>query len=288
MNKVFVTVDLEEWYNLDYLKTYKIAEAEIETIPQIIRFLDLLDRLEIKATFFVLAELAHKNESIIREIHKRGHEISCHGLDHDLLCNKTDDDFCSQITEAKKILDSIIGENKICGYRASCFSMDRKKLDLLASCGYRYDSSYICFTQHPLYGDLDLSGFEKSDDLIYRKNGMYVFEIPTLEIIKMFIPISGGGYLRLFPFCLIKLLIKKYAKKHSNFLIYLHPFELTDIPLPFPKDISLGKRFRASIGRKGNLIKIEKLLLLLRGMGAEFYKINQYCCEQEENQCSPK
>src|SRR5699024_1487944 len=113
-------------------------------------------RLNIKATFFVLAELAYKHADIIRDIHDRGHEIGCHGLDHELLYDKTDDEFKEQVAKGKKILDSVVGENVVEGYRASCFSMDRNKLDILKECGYRYDSSYISFAQHPLYGSLDL------------------------------------------------------------------------------------------------------------------------------------
>lgn len=281
MENVFVTVDLEEWYHLDYLKTYNIDKDGVETVPQILNFLNLLDKLEIKATFFVLAELVDKYRKVIDEISRRGHEIACHGLDHDLLYNKTDDEFRSQVIEAKKILDDVIGGTGIKGFRASCFSMDRGKLDILHQCGYRYDSSYIRFVQHPLYGKLDLTGFDKADDLFYQRNGFCEFEIPTLKLFKFHIPISGGGYLRLFPYCLIKILIKKYTKEHSNFLLYLHPFELTNIRLPIPKSVSLGHRLRASIGRKGNIRKLERVLLLLRKLGAQFYTIDQYCANSQ-------
>ncbi|MGI5912938.1 MAG: DUF3473 domain-containing protein, partial [Syntrophomonadaceae bacterium] len=161
------------------------------------------------------------------------------------------------------------------GYRAACFSMERDKLDLIAKSGYQYDSSYIKFEQHPLYRNLDLTGFEKIDDLIYRRGNFFEYEIPTLKIKNYSLPISGGGYIRLFPFWVLKSLIKMYAKQHHNFLLYLHPFELTEIKLPFPKEVSWRDQLRASIGRKANLKKVRKIILLLKSMGAQFRALDQ-------------
>src|SRR5699024_3460055 len=198
-----------------------------------------------------------------------------HGLDHDLLYNKTNEEFKKQIIEAKKILESIVGEDTVLGYRASCFSMDREKLDILKECGYEYDSSYISFAQHPLYGSLDLSGYEEVDDLIY-KNGSFVeFEIPTYKLGKYNIPISGGGYLRLFPYSIIKYLINNFLKTNKNFVLYLHPFELTDVALLFSKNTNFKDKTRDLIGRKGNLKKLEKILSFLLRNGIEFSTLQE-------------
>jgi polysaccharide deacetylase family protein (PEP-CTERM system associated) len=275
MKTVFLTIDIEEWYHLDYLKKYGLNNNSVETVPKIFDFLDMLDKLNIKATFFVLAELACKYADIIRDIRDRGHEIGCHGLDHELLYNKSDQEFENEVIEAKAIINRILDEDMVKGYRASCFSMDRKKLDILKKCGYTFDSSYIKFAQHPLYGHLDLGGYKKVDDLIYENDGFYEFEIPTIEIGNIYLPISGGGYLRLFPYLLTKLLLNKYSAEHENFLLYIHPFELTNIKLPLSKEISFKDKFRASVGRKRNLEKIEKLLTKLIKDGVEFKTMGQ-------------
>src|SRR5699024_4971761 len=112
--------------------------------------------------------------------------------------------------------------------------------------------------QHPLYRNLDMSGFNKVDDLVYRKGNFFEYEIPTLKLGKYSLPISGGGYLRLFPYWILRFLIKMYSRQKRNFLLYLHPFELTDIKIPFSNEVSWKERFRASIGRKGNLKKLRK------------------------------
>lgn len=273
MNKVFITVDLEEWYELDYLRDFNLKSSPVEMIPKIIDFLDILDSLKIRATFFILANIAEKNADIIREIRSRGHDIGCHGFDHRLLYEKENCQFYHEIIEAKRLLEKI-AMCQIIGYRASCFTMDRAKLELVRKAGFEYDSSKILFSQHPLYRNLDLNGFAIKEDLIYTDNDFTEFEIPTLKLGKYNVPISGGGYLRLFPFWLIKLLIKIYEKQHENFLIYVHPFELTNHKMPLPKGLGLLNHFRASIGRKHNQKKLKKIFEFLHYRGAEFVTLN--------------
>jgi polysaccharide deacetylase family protein (PEP-CTERM system associated) len=273
MKYTYITVDLEEWYDLEYLKEHNVDKS-VEVIPEIINFLDLLDEFQIKATFFVLADNVEKNADIVREIVRRGHAIGCHGFDHDLLYKKDAEQFKNEVAKAKEKIEQVAKCN-VNGYRASCFSMERDKLDITSNIGYHYDSSYIKFDQHPLYRNLDLTGFDKVDDLVYRKDNFFEYEIPTLKIGKYSIPISGGGYLRIFPFWILRILIKKYAKQKDNFLLYLHPFELTKMELPIPKELGRKDHFRMCVGRKGNLNKIRKVILLLKSMDSEFRTLEQ-------------
>lgn len=266
---VYITIDIEEWYHLEYLREYGLKSTGVTVIPQIIDFLDLLDNFNIKATFFVVAEIAEINADILREIADRGHSIGCHGWDHRLLFEKSNDNYYEEIIKAKELIEKII-EMPVQGYRASCFSMDRDKLNLTEKAGYTFDSSRILFEQHPLYRNFDLHGFNKEEDLVYKKGSFIEYEIPTLRIGRFNIPISGGGYLRLLPYWLLKLLLINYKKQHSNIMLYLHPFELTSIDLPLPKNLSIKTKFRVLVGRKHNLRKFEKLILLLRHQGAEF------------------
>ena len=144
------------------------------------------------------------------------------------------------------------------------------KLDATRQLGFAYDSSKIRFAQHPLYRNLDLSGFEQAEDLVYVKDNFTEYEIPTLDIMGYSIPISGGGYLRLFPFWLLRILLGMYARRHENFTIYVHPFELTDVPLPLPKGLGKATAFRCLVGRRGNLKKLRKVIRWLKKRGARF------------------
>ena len=50
-----------------------------ELTPQI---LDLLDELEVKATFFMIGKRVQSHPDIAREVLKRGHEVEAHSLEH--------------------------------------------------------------------------------------------------------------------------------------------------------------------------------------------------------------
>ena len=46
------------------------------------RVLDLLDEFDIRATFFVVADVVEHYPGLVESIVERGHEIGCHGLHH--------------------------------------------------------------------------------------------------------------------------------------------------------------------------------------------------------------
>ncbi|MDO4865033.1 MAG: polysaccharide deacetylase family protein [Clostridia bacterium] len=269
MKNAWLTVDLEEWYHLDYLKHLPCRETGARVIPRIFDFLDMLDEEGVKVTFFCVAEIARENAGILREILRRGHAIGCHGLDHELLTEKSLEQFTEETRRAKDLIEEA-AQRPVTGYRASCFTMERDKLEALRSLGFKYDSSKIRFAQHPLYRNLDLTGFEQVDDLVYAEDDFTEYEIPTLDLARWSLPISGGGYMRLFPFWLLRILLGMYAKRHENFTIYVHPFELTGMPLPLPAQLDAKNRFRCLVGRRGNLKKLRKVIRWLKKHGARF------------------
>lgn len=46
------------------------------------RYLDLLDRLAVPATFFIEGQFAERDPAIVREYVRRGHQLGGHGFDH--------------------------------------------------------------------------------------------------------------------------------------------------------------------------------------------------------------
>jgi peptidoglycan-N-acetylglucosamine deacetylase len=73
------------------------------------RYLDLLDELEVPATFFVIGQYAETRQALVREYLRRGHQVASHGYDHtrfprlstrELLdqCRRTDEAIGGQLT----------------------------------------------------------------------------------------------------------------------------------------------------------------------------------------------
>jgi peptidoglycan/xylan/chitin deacetylase (PgdA/CDA1 family) len=71
--------------------------------------LDTLDRYGAKATFFVLAQRVAENPSILTDIAARGHEIGLHGGDHVSLLTVSRADALSQISAARRSVESALG-----------------------------------------------------------------------------------------------------------------------------------------------------------------------------------
>lgn len=276
----FLTLDLEEWYHLDYFKDDNVSKESV-MLKEIIPFFNMLDKYQIKITVFVLAELIKVHSELIKKISNQGHEIAIHGWDHELLCNKSNKLFKQEIINAKTALENLTKQNVI-GYRAPCFSMDNEKLLILEEIGLIYDSSYIQFNDHPLYGSLTLDSFKKIDDLVYKKNHFYEFELVTLNVFGKLIPISGGGYFRFFPSFIFSLLWQKFLKSHHNYIMYIHPFELTNKKVNL-KGISKTKKLRFSLGRKNNLQNLENHIKKTLKQDFNFTTIRDYITNLEKN-----
>jgi len=274
----FLTLDLEEWYHLEYVNRSKLdSQSNISTIDMLNPFFEMLDKYNIKITVFVLGELVSKHAELIRSISQKGHEIAIHGWNHDLLYKKDTSQFLSEISRAKEVLEGLTGKSVI-GYRAPCFSMSNKKLELLRNIGIKYDSSYIKFSDHPLYGELNLQSYEKISDLIYKESSFLEYEIPTISLFGRRLPISGGGYFRLFPRFLFKLFFRFFLKNHSNFIMYIHPFELSSVEIKL-NNITLLNKFRLNVGRRSNLVKLDNLLNDCIKNGFVFKTMKEFCDE---------
>lgn len=289
MKRFFLSLDLEDWYHLEYFQVYHPSKDQ-SMLNELSPFFELLNRFNIKITVFVLGELIESHQDLIQYIHNQGHEIAIHGWNHNLLTSKTTEEFIREIEKTKETLESFL-QKPVIGYRAPCFSLNNEKLDKLSSIGMVYDSSYIDFSRHPLYGKLTLDQFVKVEDLIYQKDlNFFEFELPTISLFAKSIPISGGGYFRFFPRRVFNMLWKKYQRTHHNFVMYIHPFELTDKKIDL-KGFAAKDIFRFSIGRKNNLKKLEWFIQDALQSGFQFETMEHYIrtlkLERKTNQLVP-
>jgi peptidoglycan/xylan/chitin deacetylase (PgdA/CDA1 family) len=79
-----LTFDVEDWHQLVH-RRLGLADWERagSAFPrQLHAILDLLDELDVKATFFLLGLTTHCYPTLVGEIPKRGHEVACHGNAH--------------------------------------------------------------------------------------------------------------------------------------------------------------------------------------------------------------
>jgi len=225
-----LTVDVEDYFQVSaFAKNVKYKDWDnfkLRVSDNTHKLLDLFDRHNVKATFFVLGWVAEREKALIEEIASRGHEVACHGYSHQLIYNQTPEVFREETIRSKALLEEII-QAPVRGYRAASYSITKKSLwalDILAEAGFEYDSS-IFPVKHDRYGIPDA---EEMPHKLITPNGSRIIEFPlsTAHLYKYRLPIAGGGYFRLYPYKITQLGLKQVNRRGSPFIFYLHPWEI--------------------------------------------------------------
>ena len=271
-----LSMDVEDWYHLDYFSGLT-PDRSSSMLDGLDVYLSLLERHSIRTTFFVVSELAETLGGTLRAMAAAGHEIASHGVAHKRPLKMTVGEFADDLRQSKATLENVV-QQSVEGFRAPCFSMDRPRLEEVRNAGYTYDSSRIDFTGHPLYGSLDVADFDAVSPGHAVQRGFHEFEVSTLPVLGKRLPVSGGGYLRIAPWAVMRPLIQWYVDRNPLYVLYIHPFELSLQPQPTAAaKLSLPQRLRFGLGRAGVARKLDKLVRLLKSDGFSFVTFRDLC-----------
>jgi len=111
----------------------------VEAVP---RILSLLDKAEVRASFFIPAWTAMHYPDTVRAIAAAGHEIGCHGDEHERVSDldpKQEEAILSRSLEA---LTPLAGQRPV-GWRAPAWQLSSSSLDLVAKHGFEYTSNMM-------------------------------------------------------------------------------------------------------------------------------------------------
>ena len=221
----------------------------------VIALLEMLARNKAKATFFVLGWVGERKQEMVRTIRQEGHEIATHGYSHRLLTSLTPGEFEDDLTKSLAVLRSCISD-PVVGFRAPSFTVTKGTLwalDTLAKHGILYDSSVFPVGFHPDYGMPD------SPRRPYKiREGLWELPLSTVEIGSRRLPISGGGYFRIFPYAVTRMGIRRLNKEGLPVVFYLHPWEID----PAQPRVRLPwlKKFRHYCNLDKTISRLERLL----------------------------
>lgn len=73
--------------------------------------LDILDKYNVKATFFVVGKWIDKNEEVVKKIHKNGHEIGNHSYSHTDFNKISEEEIKKELETTSKKIKNITGED---------------------------------------------------------------------------------------------------------------------------------------------------------------------------------
>jgi len=257
--KCIFSIDVEDWYHiLDLPTTPEIAQWD--SLPPRVegnfaKLLAILEEGKAKATCFFLGWIAQKYPHLVREAARQGHEIASHGYKHRLAYEMTSQEFLEDAVRSKKVIEEICGQ-PVWGYRASGFSLTKDTpwfFDRLIEAGYRYDSSL--FPAPRGHGGLANGRYAP-----YRLESADFVEFPASVERVLGRPVCyfGGGYLRLFPYSVIRTMTRRVLRQERPVIFYVHPREI-DLGSPRLK-MGLGRHFRSYVNISTTEPKIRKVL----------------------------
>lgn len=239
-----MTIDVEDYFQVSAFEKvvsvddWKDISPRVEKNTQ--RLLELFEKNNAKATFFVLGWVAERFPDLVKHIAASGHEVASHGYWHRRATEQTPQVFKDDVEKTRKMLQDLTGE-PINGYRAPSFSFNTENewvYDVLAEVGHQYSSS-VYPVKHDLYGIPDAPRFKYKTS-----QGLWEIPLSTLNIAGKNIPISGGGYFRLYPYRFTAWAIKQFHRKDAeSYIFYMHPWEI-DPDQPRQAGLSKKSRFR--------------------------------------------
>lgn len=259
--KNYLTIDVEDFFQVsafeDIIERGSWPEFDSRVVANTHLLLDILSEKDISATFFVVGWIAERFPEIVLRIKDEGHEVGCHSYWHRKIYDLLPKEFRDDTVRAKDVIENITGTSVI-GYRAPSYSITSRSLwalDILRELGFKYDSS-IFPVLHDNYGIPDAPRFR------YTIPGKDLVEYPisTAKLLGANIPVSGGGYFRLFPYWFTHSLLKKInTQEQQPFMFYLHPWEL-DPDQPRIRNARFFSKFRHYNNLQKTALRLKRLL----------------------------
>ncbi|MFC1686792.1 polysaccharide deacetylase family protein [Nanoarchaeota archaeon] len=146
-----IQVDLDGlWTNLEY---YGLDSDEEDIVfkSSIPRFLELFEKYNVKATFFLVGkdgEVGWKAD-LVKQLHNAGHEIANHTYSHPFGLRKLSlSEKQDEILKGEEVIRKITGVVPV-GFKAPGYDIDVETLSVLSDKNYLYDSSVIPTPTYP-------------------------------------------------------------------------------------------------------------------------------------------
>jgi peptidoglycan/xylan/chitin deacetylase (PgdA/CDA1 family) len=211
--------------------------------------LDLLERLGIPATFFVLTEMVDLKPQALEGILRRGHEIALHGITHVSNDQFAPEAFREMIGAGRERLQAFSGEGVV-GYRAPNLILDSRQLAILEEEGFRYESS-IC-PSRKFFGKFgNMTGapmlpYHPAKSDLRRPGEMRIVELPLPAFPVIRWPAGTGIMARAVGGWWPQLALAA-TLRHGYGLFYFHPYEVGE-PFALPKQSLYLRLFCRNIG----------------------------------------
>lgn len=256
-NKIAFSVDLDDWYHAplvaganfshyrtveDFFASWK-KRFDYVTEPSF-KLLKLLEVHQVKATFFVIADMVERYPELMKALKDSGHEIAHHSLHHTIPFNtktkepvQTEIEWEMELVQAKEILENYF-EKEITGFRAPGAYFADWMIPILIKHGFIYDSSVV---SNSIYNksNRDLGHFPKVpfklnanfEETTESQNSLVEIPWVSRKFGSYYLPGGGAFFFRLFG---AEYFIKMYRQhlKQGDGVFYIHSLDLSNERFP--------------------------------------------------------
>lgn len=195
--------DLPEEFGVKVPETEKFAVSGCGTE----NILSILDRCDVRATFFITGKFAEKFPELVARMVSRGDEIASHGMDHSRF-------EVADLKSSKLLLEKISGQSVV-GFRMARLA-EVEKNDIL-SAGYQYESSL-----NPVWLPGRYNNFTSPLMPFQEKCSLWQFPVSALPVVRF--PLFWLSFKNL-PLGMYIFLAKLAMKRTGFFNMYSHPWE---------------------------------------------------------------
>jgi polysaccharide deacetylase family protein (PEP-CTERM system associated) len=235
------TVDLEEWFHVcgpcPDLSPDRWDRLPARIQPTTRTLLDLLDRTQVRATFFVVGWIAERYPRLVEEVRLAGHEIGSHGHRHQRLFEMRPDALTRDLRASVAALRAA-GVSAVRSFRAPEWSINDRSLwalDTLVQEGFTLDASMaplrlVGSVAYPRYPHVRTTAAGP------------IVEIPPLvaDRLGQVIPMGWGWGLRMSAPARVLRAIDAANGAGMPAVVMVHPWELD----PDPPRVRLPARLR--------------------------------------------
>ena len=259
MQTSIFSVDVEDWFHIlddpcvPTIDQWAALPSRVE--KNFNQLLDLFSDTNVQVTCFFLGWVAERFPHLVKDAANRGHEVASHGYGHRLVYELNRTQFYEDVRRARLLLEEIAGA-EVLGYRAPGFSSTEETpwfFDALAEAGYQYDSSV--FPAQRGHGGMPQGRREP------HRTGQHdaLLEVPITVADLMGKPMCffGGGYLRLFPYWLIRKMAQQVLNEGRPVVFYIHPREID----PEHPRLPMGRirRFKSYVNLESTEAKLRRI-----------------------------
>jgi len=209
----------------------------------------------LKASFFCIGWIAERYPNLVKNISDCGYDVGPHSFYHRRVFKISDEDFETDLKKSVYSIEDAIGK-KVIMYRAPGFSFNKnskEKVQILINNGIEIDSS-ICSASLTDGGNFK-SNINSPALLKVGSSTIKEYPLNYYSILGKKFIVQGGGYFRLFPEWLIRMLTY-----HADYtLSYFHPRDF-DYEQPTIENLTLFQKFRSYYGLDRAMQKLENLI----------------------------